>query len=283
MIKQIAQTLYSDSPDELLYHYTTIKGLQGIVENRCLWASDVRYMNDSAELRYIVNLLQQRAETEPHQAALLKHFIDWIANRITNGHMIFAASFRAHGNLLSQWRGYSRIGKGVSIGFKGSDILQLANRHNFQLARCIYAREQQVELIDRVIKSLVETSLSHNLGDNRASEEQFFQTIEVDVLRIAALLKHPSFAEEDEWRIVSPVVTDYLASPVKFREGTSMLIPYYEFPLTRQDGTMPVEHVFVGPTPNSSLSLNSLRLYLLKQHITLAREISYCDIPYRHR
>jgi hypothetical protein len=33
-----------------LYHYTDTKGLLGIVQSGCLWASDVRCMNDTLEL-----------------------------------------------------------------------------------------------------------------------------------------------------------------------------------------------------------------------------------------
>ncbi|MGH1485361.1 MAG: DUF2971 domain-containing protein [Cellvibrionaceae bacterium] len=281
MIGSISESLYADSPDELLYHYTTIKGFQGIIDNGYLWASDVRYMNDSAELQYIVQLLRWKIEPNEKNALLLNQFADWIANRITNGHMVFAASFRANGNLLSQWRGYSRVGKGISIGFKGVDIKALAQHSEFKLGRCIYQREQQELLIDRVISSLLSMSQSFDLESDH-SREAFFKSIEVDILRVAVLLKHPSFAEEDEWRIVSPVVTDYLSAPVKFREGTSMLIPYYEFPLIKNSG-VPVEHLFVGPTPNSTLSLNSLRLYLRKKNILLGKEITYCDIPYRNR
>ncbi len=290
MIQQIAQSLYSGSPDELLYHYTTIGGLQGIVESQCLWASDVRYMNDSAELQYIIRLLRERNESTSspigegsQDRSLLAQFIDWIEYRMTNGHMVFAASFRANGNLLSQWRGYSRIGKGVSIGFKGSDIQQLLTDKQFQLGRCIYRREDQIALIDRVLDSLSTMIKQFELENPDTEREYFFSLIEADMLRIAALLKHPSFAEEDEWRIVSPVITDYLSAPVKFREGKSMLIPYYEFPLSLQNEAIPIEHLFLGPTPNSALSLNSIRLYLRKQGIQLDKDITYCDIPYRNR
>ncbi len=281
MIQQIAQSLYSGFPDELLYHYTTIGGLQGIVESRCLWASDVRYMNDSAELQYIIRLLRERNENKDR--GLLAQFIDWIEYRMTNGHMVFAASFRANGNLLSQWRGYSRIGKGVSIGFKGGDIQQLLINNQFQLGRCIYRREDQITLIDRVLGSLSSMITQFEQDNPGAEREYFFGLIEADMLRIAALLKHPSFAEEDEWRIVSPVITDYLSAPVKFREGKSMLIPYYEFPLSIQRQAIPIEHLFLGPTPNSALSLNSIRLYFRKQGIQLGQDITYCDIPYRSR
>ena len=38
--------------------------------------------------------------------------------------VLFGASFRANGNLLSQWRGYAVHGKGVSIGFNPREIVR---------------------------------------------------------------------------------------------------------------------------------------------------------------
>lgn len=299
MIETIAQSLYADTPEELLYHYTTISGFKGIVESRTLWASDVRYMNDSAELQYIVSLLQDCSESYQDHKQFLKRFIDWMIHRITNGHMVFAASFRANGNLLSQWRGYSQIGKGVSIGFKNEDILSLALANQFQLGRCIYQREKQLALINSVIETLLSISPAIDVECSRDESrlDTLFNRIEADMLRIAALLKHPSFAEEDEWRLVSPVITDYLSEPVYFRESISMLIPFYAFPLVEEavvkglgedkntvaQRAIPIEHVFVGPTPHSTLSLNSIRLYLQKQGVKLGKEISYCKIPYRNK
>ena len=34
----------------ILWHYTNLAGLIGIVERRKLWATDLRYLNDSTEL-----------------------------------------------------------------------------------------------------------------------------------------------------------------------------------------------------------------------------------------
>ena len=36
----------------VLYHYTSPSGLAGIVERTQLWATDVRFLNDSQELKY---------------------------------------------------------------------------------------------------------------------------------------------------------------------------------------------------------------------------------------
>ena len=37
---------------QTIYHYTGLKGLMGIVEHKRLWATDVRYLNDTSESTY---------------------------------------------------------------------------------------------------------------------------------------------------------------------------------------------------------------------------------------
>ncbi len=286
MINSITTRLYSDTPTETLYHYTSYNGLMGIVESGVIWAGDIRYMNDAAELRHTADLIRQettrRIQAGHTNPVLLNEFFDWVSYRITNGHMLFGASFRANGNLLSQWRGYSTHGKGVSIGFSSEQVLRAAQQQNFQVGRCLYDPDAQRRLIAEVIDAV--EALAATNKDNGASYQDLFTSIEVDLLRIAAILKHPSFQEEDEWRIVSPVVTDYLHSPVKFRQGAYMLVPYLEFRLyPLAESRLPVEHIFLGPTPNMELAMNSMSLYLSKQSIKPRRGLSYCQIPYRQR
>ena len=58
MIEELRGQLFENEPKATLYHYTSLQGLMGIIESRKLRASDVRYMNDSTELTYALNLLQ---------------------------------------------------------------------------------------------------------------------------------------------------------------------------------------------------------------------------------
>ena len=150
-IEQLTGELYADIPHGTLYHYTTFTGLLGIVRSRSLWASDVRYMNDSAELRHTADLIgaevRERIDGGHPHPQLLSQFADWIAHRITSGHMLFGASFRSHGNLLSQWRGYSLPGKGVSLGFCPEYILACAAHQRFMVGKCIYEPGRQHALI----------------------------------------------------------------------------------------------------------------------------------------
>ena len=294
MIKDIIAQLYADTPGEPLYHYTSFGGLLGIVASRALWASDIRYMNDSAELKHTADLIRneitRRIGAGHPRPNLLNQFLDWVTHRITNGHMLFASSFRSNGNLLSQWRGYSRLGKGVSLGFNPDDILHCANRQFFQIGKCIYNSRQQEKLIGQVVDAIEALALEHDLsggGERPVGDRSYhpiFQLIESDLLRIAAILKHPSFREEEEWRIISPVITDYLSAPVLFREGTSMLVPYIQFELmTERDSPIALHHLFLGPTPNITISMNSLAMFLSKNGIQPTKGISYCQIPFRAR
>lgn len=294
MIQDITNKLYSDIPQERLYHYTSFTGLLGIVASRALWASDIRYMNDSAELRHTADLIRaeitQRIGAGHKRPDLLNQFLDWVTHRITNGHMLFASSFRSNGNLLSQWRGYSRLGKGVSLGFNPDYIVHCAQRQSFQVGKCVYNCEHQAQLIRQVIDAVEKLAKEHDLAahtdtsTNATSYHAIFKLIESDLLRIAAILKHPSFREEEEWRIISPVVTDFVSAPVKFREGTSMLVPYIHFDLLAEyDSPIALEHLFLGPTPNITISMNSLTMFLAKSGIKPTKGISYCQIPFRAR
>jgi hypothetical protein len=291
MIQDITSKLYSDIPKERLYHYTGFTGLLGIVDRRALWASDIRCLNDSAELKHTADLIRaeitHRIGTGHAKPDLLNQFLDWVTHRITNGHMLFAASFRANGNLLSQWRGYSRLGKGVSLGFDPDYILRCAENQSFQIGKCIYNCKLQESLISQIIDSVEALAERHDAEHNQEkvgdrSYHSIFHMMESDLLRIAAILKHPSFREEEEWRIVSPVITDYVKAPVQFREGASMLVPYIEFNLLAEDSsTIALDHIFLGPTPNITISMNSLTMFLSKNGIQPNQGISYCQIPFR--
>lgn len=291
-IERLTGALYADTPQGVLYHYTTFTGLLGIVRSRALWASDIRYMNDSAELRHTSDLIQaevrERIDGGHPNPHLLTQFVDWVSHRITNGHLLFGASFRSQGNLLSQWRGYSSPGKGVSLGFSPEYILRCAEQQRFMVGRCIYEPTRQRQLIRQVVDAVETLAGRLDVGEITAAERtvrysETFVEMETDLLRIAAILKHPSFHEEKEWRIVSPVIVNNAEAPILFREGHAMLVPYIEFNISQGYSPLAIEHLFLGPTTNSNISMHSLKMFLEKNGIIPKRGIDYCQIPFRQR
>lgn len=292
-IAALTEKLFADSPKGMLYHYTTLNGLLGIVRCGALWASDIRYMNDSAELRHAADLIhlevQKRIAVKPEKTDLLNQFVDWVSHRITNGHMLFAASFRSQGNLLSQWRGYSTHGKGVSLGFSAEYIINCAAQQNFQIGKCIYEPARQRNLISQVVDAVEGHVAGHVAGNESRAKlaavyRKVFEMLESDLLRISAILKHPSFSEEKEWRVVSPIFTDFTTSSVQFREAHAMLVPFINFALSpEKNRPLQLEHVFLGPTTNIKISMNSLRMFLTQNDINPVKGIDYCQIPYRQK
>lgn len=289
MIKNLSNDLYAERPSGTLYHYTSLSGLEGILNTSSLWASDIRYLNDAAEMQHTAEVIRieiaKRLESGSGNPTLLSQFKEWIFDRLENGHMLFVASFTANGNILSQWRGYCQHGKGVSLGVDSGFILDCATRQSFQIGKCIYDYDRQMQLASQIIASI--ERLAEQVGEadksRRHPSQSFhdiFEAVESDILRIASLLKHPSFKEEDEWRVVSPVLTNYITSPICYREGHSMLVPYLEFKLGRKD-KMQFDHIYIGPTPNINLSMSSLSRFLSRKNAAPSSGITYCDIPYR--
>lgn len=270
-IGNLAKELYAESPEKTLYHYTSFKALLEIIKSRALYASDIRFLNDAAEMKHTANLLRteisRRLKQGHSNPKLLNQLRDWLSHSITDCHMLFVVCFTANGNLLSQWRGYCPLGRGVSLGLNPDRVTKCADSQSYQIGKCVYDNVRQRELVAKIIDEI--ETLAAEQGENsntskRHPSQSFhdvFKDVEADLLRVAAILKHPSFQEEEEWRAVSPVLTNYVNAPISYREGASMLVPYLEFSLVPESyKQLEIQHIYLGPTPNINLSMTSLSM-----------------------
>ena len=121
-MNELVDRLYADQPSETMYHYTSIEAVPNIVQTGGLWATDIHYFNDAAELSHTAALLVSEIESRQQVGAMdrpvLDQFLGWIRHRVANGHTVFVSSFTPNGNLLSQWRSYCPYGRGVSLAFR---------------------------------------------------------------------------------------------------------------------------------------------------------------------
>jgi hypothetical protein len=289
-IDQISAELFAARPGKTLFHYSSIAALDGITEAKGLFATDIHYFNDAAELRHFMHLLHadiaRRLENSSQDQDVLQQFREWTSDRLPDGNMVFVTSFTENGNLLSQWRGYCPAGKGVSIGFGPDLVTRCANEQAFRLGRCIYDLGRQQQVVARVLDEVLKLARERGGAGPREkhptqSFHKAFEEIEDALLQIGALMKHPSFKEEEEWRAVSPIMANYVEAPIKYREGASMLIPYVIFSL-RDGGNdwLRFAHVIVGPTPNRNLSMNSVSRFLAKRS-SGQLSVEYCGVPFR--
>src|SRR4051794_36310956 len=88
--------------DGILYHYTTQKGLLGIVESAEIWATDVQYLNDASEFnlacKCAVWVINQKIKNE--KDSKLKTLLGYIAAAASRASInVSVASFSEQGDL----------------------------------------------------------------------------------------------------------------------------------------------------------------------------------------
>ncbi|WP_073053695.1 DUF2971 domain-containing protein [Kaistia soli] len=304
----------TDHPDEI-FHYTSIGGLLGIIQSKCLHASHIEFMNDRMEMRYADDLIRPLLvpafrECFSHlqrQVVMTGGFdMDWLceheasnllaAIRRTSNRLapLFVVSFCratsaeiASDGLLSQWRGYGVDG-GVAIVFdqRGISTLIESERAKFQLATIsfgdvIYGPNDpefesiipNLELYKSAAATIIEMTMNTTAAKNllehfpKVPLEELFQPYS----SVQPMLKHPSFREENEYRLTLSVgkngfvESDSLAEKgVKFKQRGNYLIPYIE--LHSNDGpALPILRVIVGPSVEGERRRDSVEM-LLREH-----------------
>jgi hypothetical protein len=272
-----------------LYHYTGVGALLGMASTESLWASSISYMNDSTEIVHacetVGNVLRTRLAfgQENEETNFLSQFQNWTNSCKNTAHTIFIFSLSEMPSLLSQWRSYTPHGKGVSLGFSSDKINFIMQASNLKLARCIYDRDEQEEVISALIEKLL-ISFRQQLPTMDVCRSQssqsyygFIQQYTNEIFQVLSIIKHGAFKEEREWRLVSPHYPRYTDPQIKFREGASMLVPYMELPLGNNKPYF--EKVILGPSSHQNLSMSGLSMFLTNKG--LCQQVSNCVIPYR--
>ena len=273
------QEIISQKPPESLYHYTSQSGLLGILNSKSIWASKIQYLNDATEFEYTISIargkIRQRLLTATGDG---KQCLEKLRSQADNvsGINIFVACFSTLPDLLSQWRAYCPIGQGFSIGFPTERFSSLMSEQQFMLVPCVYDLELYHEVVDDLIEATTE-KWRHTALDASGYSPVELQFV-AELIAIAPILKHPSFVEEKEWRLVS---TPKLSSDanVRFREGKSMLLPYFDFQLAHPETKLEVGEIYVAVS-HPELSRNSV-MHLLDSTRTAWGGVLLSEVPFR--
>lgn len=282
--------------DRSLYHYTGIGSLLGISKSNSLWASSVYYLNDGEEIIYaqkkLISLVERKLDTSPK---IIKEFlvelIFWLKGFTSGAFNLFVFSMSEERSLLSQWRSYTPHGKGVSIEFTQAIIEKIKQKNDLQLTRVRYEQDEQIKILEMLLDGIIRKFNDQRKIADLAKESNgqkyqgYLENLRGDVLTVFSTIKNPAFKEEKEWRLISKYYATYMTPRIKYREGSSMLVPFMEFELERfYDSPMHTHPVFfksvcLGPTAHAGMSLNALSQFLSNQRI--AHETTNSNIPYR--
>ena len=267
---------------EILYHYCDMQVFKSIIENKSIRLTDITKSNDDMEKKW-----------------LIKQYQDYLSNsaiRLTNNEVknillaeingieslydlaksyVFCMSEK--GDDLSQWRGYGNDGCGIAIGFD-KDYFDFL--HSSGATSCTLSLEKVRYSITNPSGPL-DFSTGGYINDN-TNPEELLRGIQLcrDYFGTQALYyKHPSFADEAEWRLCMPVISgwcEYLLMSSGESECSnrfnSKFLPIERHYLERCDNIVSylelkfkhlpdvIEKIYIGP--KAKLTVADMRLFL---------------------
>jgi hypothetical protein len=246
-----------------VHHYTTIRGLHGILSSFQLWATDVSYMNDTSEYAYAERLIEQttRALNPPLFLDPVLHAL-W-HNPRSQGIQVYAACFCGKPDLLSQWRAYSGEGTGYAIEFNWQKLAQRVGAADVFFGKVEYSESVQGELIRAIVlphlKAVSSQKEIHQAAIRDPADSPFAEVLHLLAV-VRAFRKSSSFSEEQEWRMVimGPTTT---VGP-NFRPEGDILVPHIPMDLGGSREMSPFGSITVGPGSRRAQAQDSLRRFL---------------------
>jgi hypothetical protein len=300
----------SAKSDGLLYHYTDQKGLLGILNSDCIWATHYGFLNDLSEHQEAVRaFLEVTARTVGsidvagniseisgadqrqlqkgvlfESQAIDAYFVSFTQEKVDSQ---IPSQDQMLGDRLSQWRGYALDRQGFSLGFQKSLLeksiprLIATAKVSARFLSCIYdAKQKDVGMMFLSAWDNEEIrKWSQNSGDqdvNQLSQlKQLFHAF-------LSEYKHIGFKEEQELRLVlQMLVKNPDLEMVKFRDGRFGRTPYVEVPLGLRGPVSPLRRIVVGPAPDKEQVVARLRINLVQLGIH-GVEVVASKIPYRN-
>ena len=268
--------------DRLLFHYTDLDGLRGILAERSLRMSHSSTLNDPAELEYgkllaievIERLLVDSELADVRE--FLRGLIGLVRSIGNSIHDLFVTSFCEDGDLLSQWRGYTQRGSGYNLGFRFSEHTRyssvkplLESSKPPALRKVIYERLRQSELVEKYLRGVIGAARAATKrgGDVLRTRLAGMQmTIQGTLTDLVLCFKSSSFSEEKEWRFFRLVMDSHEPEAIGFNFTQNTIRPYrpvWLFDLANGTiGNFPLQRLTSGPAHEAVQGKQSLRLFL---------------------
>lgn len=262
-----------------LYHYTTLNGLLGIVENNSIWATNIYYLNDKNEFEHgreclikTLDCIEPTFMNENDKKLFLKELEHFSDGGSVN---VFSASFCRTGDKLSQWRGYGGE-QGICIEFDEDNLFDWVDPeyYNFRKGEVVYLKPgKTIKDHQLIVENLLNNSINALLN-----EDDLFKIVHYEYVipTIIPFCKDESFHEEDEFRYIFIPADEEC---IKFRASDKGLIPYIELQ-TGKGSNLPIKKIIVGPGKYSEDVIKSLK-YFLRHYNYHDVIVDGSKIPYR--
>lgn len=268
-----------------LYHYTTVAGLFGIVENNCFWLTNLKYMNDSSELihawqiiKNTINDLKNSTEFCPFFKELLDIIYNDKQHHTTD---YYAACFTHSGDYLPMWNMYGKE-SGVSIE------INLLSNFNFTYGpNCFfYDMIYDESILEKFVRFVIRTYYEEYLKENNKVDFNIIKTAVIREILFSILFyennfKNKNFSYENETRLL---YYHHSETKIKYRVKNGIIVSYVEQPIPtlNKDKKLPITSITIGPGENQHLVKTSVEDFMNAKGYNNI-EIKISTIPYRNK
>jgi len=274
----------------MLYHYTSVEGLLGILDNRTIWVTKSDFLNDYSELVYLRQVyaeLLDRLKAERDEMAesgpfyrMLKAAGDrlddpaWLQEQ-----ELFVLSLTHHGDSYTMWSNFSgHHGYNIQIDCKALiGIWESEGIKPLCRGMIVYDREEQAGMLYRELQAVYRAWQPGGAAEDGTAQAGELVDGMLERFKIYGIFfKDACFLEEREYRIVFTAGRD----GVKFRLRNGAVIPYIEVPAGSR-ATNPIYDITIGPKLNIDIAEKGMAYYLRVKGYEGARVIR-SRIPLRY-
>ena len=135
LLEKSKLTFKKGTREKSLFHYTSIHGLQGILNNKTLHFTNITYMNDRDEIiAGLDSIAKNIDEPEKTQSELYSFLLENQAN-------VFVCCFSLDNDSLPMWNYYTKeiTNQGFNIEFSDKKLVESLLRLNLGLDGCYFS------------------------------------------------------------------------------------------------------------------------------------------------
>ena len=244
----------------LLFHYTDLNGLRGIVTEHNLWLTHALYCNDEAEVKLGIKVARDQIHAllkESDASAPKKEYLEALDEVLKEPPRegVYICCFCENGDELTQWCAYGANGNGVSVQIDPNAFVDYTGQQSFgflAIWNVFYPPDRQ--------QQIMRTALEQTYAKfSFLPPSQIVRKAKDVIDFLVPTFKHHGFSREDEWLMI------FVPSPTvkpRYRATRDMLIPYFSLKdlvlslgtISKETWRLLIRQVCIGPNRNRELS-----------------------------
>ena len=232
-----------ENENNYLYHYTNYIALKGILENKELWLSNVRSMNDTSEMLHFMNCLRVAVKNECiGKEAEVDCLFDNQINRLKK-EQAYSLSLSELYDDAAQWERYANNGKGILIKFNVSKLKKILENKKLILQEIFYR--------DEVTKHQAKTDIVLYVLKGQTFDFSSIDSAFENAWAASIAFKHPSFQNEREKRVtLLSFWAKYYEEQPKYNMESWGIREYYPLKISDENNNVVaglIEEIMIGP------------------------------------